>query len=92
MDLCVYLVIQPYFLRDLLISIFLYHELVNLLIQPVFKLSLCRVLAFQHQTSLRKILVLAKEPFVGLLGADPGSEELLAKQIPQLPALLEIAS
>ena len=27
------------------------------------------------------------EPFVGLLGPNPGSEELLAKQIPQLSAL-----
>lgn len=42
---------------------------------------------FQHQTSLRQISVLATEPFVGLLGPNPSLEELLAKQIPQLPAL-----
>jgi len=37
-----------------------------------------------------QILVPVTEPFVGLLGPDPGSEELLAKQIPQLPAISAI--
>lgn len=58
------------------------YELVPLLIQSIFNLFLCRVPNFQHQTSLRQIQVLAMEPFVGLLGHDPSSEELLAKQIP----------
>jgi len=59
----------------------------KLLIQPIFKLFLCRVPVFRHQTSLRQIPVPETEPFVGLLGPNPGSEELLAKHIPQLLAL-----
>ena len=61
------------------------YELVPLLIQSIFNFH--RVPNFQHQTSLRQILVLIMEPFVALLGPDPGSKELLAKQIPQLPTV-----
>ena len=55
---------------------FVYGKLLNLLFKPVINFIFLRlpVRPWNYPISLKMLLVLAKEPFVGSRGPDPGSE------------------
>ena len=72
MDLCIEVLFQPLFLCQSRVSFLLHHEFMDLLVQPVSDLFLSWILVIRHHTSLMQIQVLETEPFVGLLGSDPG--------------------
>ena len=61
------------FLCETWIFVLLHREFVDLPIQLVFNLFLSWIPMIQHHTSLMQILVPTMEPFVGLVGHDPGS-------------------
>lgn len=71
--LCLQVSIQPLLFHHSRVHVFLHRKFVDISIQPVFNLLPSWIPVMRHHTSRDAYPVPATEPFVGLMGPNPGS-------------------